>query len=329
MYKRIVLILICFVFTFVVALANQARDNITRVVVFDFKNGTEHIELGRQVAEMSRVIIPGFKGFEVIDRGIMKAKISEKGMNIDEITDSGTGSEVGKLFDSDFFIVGNIGRLGNVFSLNIKLIDSETGSVIIAEGLEFESLVEVRKIVRGILSNILGYGGVAGKPVIDEEEFEKLKKDTSIALSLSIGSTIVQAAALGVALSIPEEDDPTHIWSSLALLVPPVTPIYTEDWGLAPYTIGFSVGGGVFNFVGRSLIENAGGDAFRNIFGVVLVIAGGGAKIYSVVLDILNSTSSVENYNNSLEENYFITENIRIYPTLADEYAGLGVVARF
>jgi len=331
-FKETILILCllpCLAFFHAIAFANQASEEITVVAVFDFKNQTEHEELGRQIAEITRVIIPEFRRFEVIDRGMMRAKIAEKGMGIDEVLDSGMGFEAVKLVDSDYFIVGDVGRLGNMYSLNIKLVDSKTGTVVKASGLEFENMLEIRKIVRGLLSNVLGYGKVSGKPVISEDEYEKRKKEPFIALSISVGSTIVQAASLGAALLIPAKDDPNHLWPSLAKIIPPATPIYTEDWNITPYIIGFSVGGGVFNFVGRSLINNSQGDAFRNIFGIVLIIGGVSAKIYSVVTDILNSTSSVENYNNSLKEKFFISNSIQIYPVISNEFAGLGVMTRF
>ena len=312
------------------AFTGQVIGEMTYMAVFDFKNQTQHEEIGRQLAEMARVIIPEFKGFEVIDRGIIETAIAEKGMDINEVTDSGMGFTSARLVDSDYFIVGNIGMLGTMYSLNIKLIDSENGSVIKAEGLEFESLLRVRKLMSGLLSKILGYGRVTGKPVLDEVEFETMKKDSSIALNISVGSTIVQAAALGAALIVPEEDDPTHLLASLAMIIPPLTPIYTEDWALAPFTIGFSVGSGVFNFVGRSLIEKAGDDPFRSTFGVVLVALSGAAKIYSVINDVVSSTASVEKYNDSIRSQYFISSiNFQTYPVVTEEYVGLGLLAKF
>jgi hypothetical protein len=112
-------------------------------------------------------------------------------------------------------------------------------------------------------------------------------------------------------------------------MIPPVTPFYTEDWDIVPLTIGFSVGAGIFNFAGRSLINNAQGDGFRTGFGTVLIVLGGAGKIASVIFDTLNVRTSVDKYNNSLKERYFISSNIDVFPIIDNQFAGLGLAARF
>lgn len=67
----------------------------TRIIVLDFRNKTEHEELGRQLAEMIRVMVPETRGFEVIDRGVIGARMSEEGKRIEEMTDSGAGPAYG------------------------------------------------------------------------------------------------------------------------------------------------------------------------------------------------------------------------------------------
>lgn len=285
-----------------IASANQTAEKITRIVVFDSKNETEHENLGRQVAERTRIIITGFEGFEVIDRGVMKTKLSERGMNIDEITDFEMGLEAVKHLDSDYFIVGDIERLGSLYGLSIKLVDSKTGTVVKAEGRDFKDLVEIREIVKVLLSEVLSYVKTLGKPVISEEEYEKIKKDPSTALSISVGSTIGQAVVLGATLLIPTESNPNHIFPSIALVIPPITQFYTEDWSTAPITIGYSIAAGTFYFLGRLLIDQSQGDFFRSASGALLVFLGAGAKIYAIVTDIQTSTISAEKYNDSKRE---------------------------
>jgi len=278
-----------------------------RIIVLDFRNKTEHAELGRQIAEMVRVIVPETPGFEVIDRGVIASRLAEQGQRIEDQTDSGAAAEIGKLFESEFMLVGDVGRLGEVYTVNVKLIDSRSLTVIKAEGLEFETVLELRKIMRGLLVNILGHGRVSGRPVISQRQLESMEKHSSVSLSISIASIIAQAVAFGLALAFPGTGDLRRLWTSLGLLVPPLTVLYTADWDIAPYTVGFSIGAGTFNFVGRLLWDHAAGDPIRVAFGVAMIVLGAGAKLYSVILDIVRATASVKRFNERLRGRFYVS----------------------
>jgi hypothetical protein len=191
--------------------------------------------------------------------------------------------------------------------VNVKLLDASSLTVVKAEGLEFESLLEIRRILRSLLANVLGHGRVSGRPVVSQVQLDAMQKHSSASLSISIGSIILQAAAFGLALAFPGSGELKRLWPSLALLVPPLTVLYTRDWDIAPYTIGFAVGAGTFNFIGRLLWDNANGDAIRIGVGVFLIIMGAGAKIYSVILDVLRATASVTRYNERLRGRYYVS----------------------
>jgi hypothetical protein len=55
-------------------MAAESTMKRTRIIALDFRNATEHAELGRQIAEMVRVIVPETPGFEVIDRGVIASR---------------------------------------------------------------------------------------------------------------------------------------------------------------------------------------------------------------------------------------------------------------
>jgi hypothetical protein len=278
-----------------------------RIIVLDLRNKSDHPELGQQLAEMIRVIVPETPGFEVIDRGVIASRLTENQRRFEDLTDSGAASEIGKLFDFEYLVAGDVGLLGDVYTVNVKLIDSRSLTLIKAEGLEFQGLLESRKIIRGLLANILGHGRVSGRPVISQQKLEGMEKKSSISLSISIASVIAQAALFGLALAFPGRGELRRLWPSLALLVPPLTVLYTADWNIAPYTVGFAVGAGTFNFIGRLLWDHAAGDPIRFVVGVVMIILGAGAKLYSVIVDIVRATSSVKVYNRNLRSRFYVS----------------------
>jgi TolB-like protein len=130
---------------------DKAKKETWIIAVFDFKNNTEHKELGRQVAEITRVLIPDFRKFQVIDRGILRSILERKKQDIDRTLDSGAAITAAKDAKSDYFIIGSIGRLAKTFSLNMKLIDTKNGQVLKAGGLEFENMLDLRKIIHSLL----------------------------------------------------------------------------------------------------------------------------------------------------------------------------------
>ncbi len=282
-------------------------------VVLDFANATEDAELGRQSAEIVRVIIPDFPKFRVVDRGILRAAFEAKKLSMNTILDSGAGILMAQEMKADYLVVGSVGKLIQTYSLNLKLIETTTGTVVKAGGVEFRDMLEIRQVARGLLGKILNDGQVSGKPVVTEGEFQKKMKKPGVAMSLAIGSTIVQAAALGGAVLLSPENNPSHVFTSFAMLLPSITPIYTENWAVAPYVIGFSVGSGVFNFVGYALYDSypktgaTDADAFKRGFGVALFVVAAFLKVGAVILDIATASSSVDEYNDQLRRKYFIT----------------------
>lgn len=283
------------------------------MVVLDFANNSDDPELGRQIAEIVRVIVPDFPRFRVVDRGVLRSALEAKRMSIDKVLDSGTGIEAARELKAEYLLVGTIGKLRETHSLNLKLIDTATGTVVKAGGVEFRDMMEIRQVARGLLVKILNDGQVSGKPVITEFEFKNKKKNPGVAMSLTIGSTIVQAGLLGGAVLLKPEYNPSHVFTSLALLIPSITPIYTENWNVAPYVIGFSIGSGVFNFVGYALYDSypstgaTDADVFKRGFGVTLFVVAAFLKVGAVILDVVTATASVDEYNEQLRKNFFIT----------------------
>ncbi|MBL8992792.1 MAG: hypothetical protein JNM63_05585, partial [Spirochaetia bacterium] len=114
------------------------------MVVLDFANGTEDPEIGRQAAEIVRVIIPDFPRFRVVDRGVLRSALEAKRMQVNQVLDSGTGIEVARELKAEYLLVGSISKLLQNYSLNLKLIDTSSGTVMKAGGVEFRDMLEIR-----------------------------------------------------------------------------------------------------------------------------------------------------------------------------------------
>lgn len=322
--KRIIIIVLISIISCGSLFAREKEDSMYSVLVLDFDNRTKVKNLGWQIAELCRVIIPEFKRFDVIDRGLLKETLKKMDIKTGEATDSGIGIRAAKRLKSKYLIIGNIYNIGYLYSINIKLIDCSTGKVIKAAGLEFKDALKIRAISRALLSKILNYGRVSGKPVISEEEYEKRKKSPSKALYYCFGSVVIQSAALGGAMIISEENNPANVYTSLALAVPSVTPFYTEDWDYAPYIVVFSLASGVFNFIGYNLMEKVpeekdernSRDNVRYKTGISLFSLSIALKLTSFVLDVWRAHASVDAYNEKIRSKVFISGNI--YPDSVD-----------
>jgi len=305
-----------------------------RVAVMDLKGDTALPELGMRLAEIMRILITEFHGYKSMDRSMLVQIAEKKSMVFGSINDAAAAVDLLDGENVDVVIVGSIGLLQRKHSVNVKLINPANGSIIRAAGVEFEEMHEVRVLFRGLLQRILDMQNISGKPYISENEIRGLEKKSHTALSLSIGSTVVEGAIIGTSLLLSQTQNPYYAVTGAAMLLPPIAPLYTGDWDHTPYTIGFSAGSGFFVFVGSLLRGKSDDSAFRHGFGTFLLYNGIVMKGISVFMDILSAPRAVKRYNRDLRAGYFIARQEKksppvIFPVFGKNYLGLHCTVSF
>jgi hypothetical protein len=185
------------------------------VIDFDARGGTNYGESG-VLTDRLRAIIVRRDYFNVVDRGKMEAILSEVGFQQTGCTSKECAVEVGKILNAELMITGTIGKLGELYTIDIILIEVETARIIKSITREYEGKVEnilpvmekVADDIIDILVSTFGSLNVTTEPVSAEIwiDNKKIRNSPSRIDSILMGIHNVKFIAEGYA---PFEDKVT------------------------------------------------------------------------------------------------------------------------
>jgi len=105
-----------------------------RLAVIDFVPNNVTKYLARAVSEnINTELAKKSQYFDVIERSRIKSIVAEQGLQMTGITDSKSAVKMGKLLSAKKILVGTVSKVGNVFTMTVRVIDVETGRVKFAE----------------------------------------------------------------------------------------------------------------------------------------------------------------------------------------------------
>lgn len=104
--------------------------------------------------------------FNLIEQSEAETILEAQAYSLNGCTDDACAIEVGKLLSAEQIIIGNVGTVGEIYYLNIKLINVETGAILVAKNLHANSLEELLFMIYPDFS----YSGFKG---FDEKEDKK------------------------------------------------------------------------------------------------------------------------------------------------------------
>ncbi len=117
--------------TFLFVLINfvYAQNNIA---VMNFKNnGPEELAyLSSGIADMLVTSLSKSSTIQIIERSSVEALIRDKEIKEDSFVDNKSVSELGKIIETQFFVVGSYTKLGSAIRIDTKIINVETGDII-------------------------------------------------------------------------------------------------------------------------------------------------------------------------------------------------------
>ncbi len=131
-----------FLFSFPVMLSAQGKTN---VAVLDLEGrGVSALEAATLTDRLrSEMVDIGY--FQVIERGQMEMVLQEQGFQQTGCTSAECAVEVGKLLGVEKMVAGSIGKLGALYTLDVRMFDVTTG------GIERVSKREHRGDIEGLI----------------------------------------------------------------------------------------------------------------------------------------------------------------------------------
>ncbi|MDD5557707.1 MAG: CsgG/HfaB family protein [bacterium] len=121
-----------------------------RIAVFDFRNNNPAAQArgyGESISEMFVTAFAGRQNFEVIERKQIREVVDEIFFDQSGVVDAETTKRIGRVLGVDVALAGGVSLVGNRIEIDLRLLDVETGKVIIAESFRADYEGQLRDLV--------------------------------------------------------------------------------------------------------------------------------------------------------------------------------------
>ena len=137
-----------------VVYAQKASNNTVAILNMESRGGVSPNEAAT-LTDRLRTELVNLNVYTVLERGQMNSILDEQGFNISGCTSSECAVEAGRLLGVQQMIAGDVGKVGKVLTIDIRVFDVETGKILKAfqfdhEGDVSELLLLMKRIARSI-----------------------------------------------------------------------------------------------------------------------------------------------------------------------------------
>jgi len=149
-----------------------------KIAVLDFKSLLAPEQLGIAVAEILRTELGAIGNHTVIERGMLKQLLEEQAFQSSGTVDSETAVKIGKLVGANMVVAGSIIKTGDVYTINSRFIEVETGIVKIGKNIRGQGENQISNMVHQLAFMIAGKTDtvetvpvVPASPVVYRDDF--------------------------------------------------------------------------------------------------------------------------------------------------------------
>ncbi len=128
--KMIILCIIPFLFISVIA-----KGKITLAVI-DFEAKNVARESSEAVSDLLRTELFNTGRFEVIERQQIKKIFQEQKLQMSGMTETDKAAEIGRLLNVEKIMIGTLTKLGRTYIINTRIVDVQSGLMVLAEAVE-------------------------------------------------------------------------------------------------------------------------------------------------------------------------------------------------
>ena len=130
------------IFALILTLSNiSAQDTRPSVAVLDFEARGIAVYEAETLTERLRSEISNTNAIRLTDRKLLEKILEEQGLQQSGCTTDECAAEVGQLLGAQFIISGAIGKLGNLFTVDAKMVSVTTGAAERAKTVTYEGEV--------------------------------------------------------------------------------------------------------------------------------------------------------------------------------------------
>ncbi|MBL7961029.1 PEGA domain-containing protein [bacterium] len=202
---------------FCISLSAQEKKTQVAVLEFQTSGGIEKSEVSA-LSNRFRGILVKTKSFEVIEREKMNEVLKSQDFNMSDACNTAECAvQVGQLLGVEAMIAGDIGKVGDTYTIDLRLIDVQTGKIIQTQTQDFVGKVDGLLGVMQVIANSFAgteikaprtvYIQFASEPSGATVYLDDSKKgNTPIAIEVPMGKHRVKLSKQGLADYVEEID---------------------------------------------------------------------------------------------------------------------------
>ncbi|MDD5067357.1 MAG: carboxypeptidase regulatory-like domain-containing protein [bacterium] len=129
-----------------------------KVAVLPFKNSTaaaQRDDYGAAVADMITTAIVKSKKLNVIERENLQKILKEQELWLSGMVDAGTTKKIGQITGVSFIITGSVSKLGTFIELDVRMLDTETGKIVVTENDKANSEEQLRSAIERLVVKLV------------------------------------------------------------------------------------------------------------------------------------------------------------------------------
>lgn len=136
--------------------AQQIEKNTIGILSINTRGGVSPSE-AQTLTDRLRTELVNTRTFVVLERGQMDAILKEQGFNLSGCTSSECAVEVGRLLGVQQMVTGEVGKIGDVITIDVRVFDVQTGKIISAHQSDYKGNVSgLLGLIKTIAQKIAG-----------------------------------------------------------------------------------------------------------------------------------------------------------------------------
>ncbi|MFC1877928.1 CsgG/HfaB family protein [Thermodesulfobacteriota bacterium] len=135
------------------------------VAVLNFKSIMTQPEMGVAVAEILRTELVRFGEYTIVERGRLDQILKEQAFQHTGAVDTETAVTIGNMVGADFVITGSIIKTGNIYIINSRLINAESGVIKDGDIIQVDNEESISNRIQQLALNIKSMTSVP-QPII-------------------------------------------------------------------------------------------------------------------------------------------------------------------
>lgn len=196
-------ILLALAFTLQAVMLPADSDNKPRVGILDFEARNVPEVEAEAVGEIFTSELVANGRFDIVDRKNVESLLEEMDFQLSGCTDSSCAVEVGRILSLEYMIYGSVIKLGNVYSINVQMINVATAQIVNTGRDQFASIEGAYDIIPSLVASFTTdfFGEVPAEPaaVADKKKPPSQRQKTGMitffsGIGVTLASTVLWMA---------------------------------------------------------------------------------------------------------------------------------------